>query len=200
MKEIIAKELNLKEEDIQIFKNPFDMFNALNRYLFSIDGKHEDCEEKTIGKILYAGDLHIPTGKYFCLPLNKVKFGPDNKPIHDQKKLLTMITQSALKLRVELLETKMQIKEYDDVFKLLSDAVKNINEFGGDLCVKDRVQHLKYGFYNQQTNILFEITVHHLRNVLNSNVEFFDKWLNETENRESLCEILNKNKSLGCVL
>jgi hypothetical protein len=200
MKETIAKELNIKEEDIQIFKNVFDMFDAFNRYLFSIDGKYEDCKEKTVGKIWYTGSLHIPTGKYFCLPSNKVGFGPDNKPIYNRKKLLMMITQAALKLRVELLETKMQIKEYDNVFKLLSDAVKNIQEFGGDLCVKDRVQYLKYGFYNQQTNILFEIPAHHLWNVLKSNAEFFDKWLNEIENRESLCEILNKNKSLGCVL
>jgi len=198
MKETIVKELSIKEEDIQIFKNVFDMFDAFNRYLFSIDGKYEDCKEKIIGKILYTGNLHIPTGKYFCLLLNKVKFGPDNKPIHDQKKLLTMITQSALKLRVELLETKMQIKEYDDVFKLLSDAVKNINEFGGKLEIKD--QGWNCGFYNPQTNILFKIPVNYILIVKKTNLDFYDKWLIYSDNRIALCEVLNKNKSLGCVL
>ena len=91
MKEIIAKELNIKEEDIQIFKNPFELFDSLNRYLFSIDGKYEDCKEERIGNLWHSGALHVPTGKYFCLPLNKYRLGLDNKPIWDDKKLLQMM-------------------------------------------------------------------------------------------------------------
>lgn len=98
----IAQKLNLKTENVQIFKNVFDLFEALHRYLFSINGKIEDCKQEILWKVLYFGELHVPTGKYFCMPSNRVHSGPDNKPIWNHKERMNLFLSKMTELKKEL--------------------------------------------------------------------------------------------------
>ena len=91
-------------------------------------------------------------------------------------------------------------KKYADIFLLLKEAVEHINQNGGLLEIKDIPKRLLFGFYCKKTDTLFAIGLKQYGNTMYKNKEFYDKWLVLPEDRMALCEMLNKNKSLGCVL
>lgn len=91
-------------------------------------------------------------------------------------------------------------KKYTDIFLLLKEAVEHINQNDGLLEIKDIPKRLLFGFFCKKTDTLFAIGLKQYEKTTYKNKEFYDKWLNLPEDRMALCEMLNKNKSLGCVL
>lgn len=66
----IAKAGNLDPEKVFVFPGPLELCFELNKLLLETNTTQNDCKQKIIGSIWYVGEYHIPTQKYFCMPIS----------------------------------------------------------------------------------------------------------------------------------